>query len=151
MGMKARFRRIAGTLGAVSLIVGTAAAAVLTIGTSAASAGTVSAFSADLSAPTNLNQNEIGYPGVANVGVLNAGDGWSFTVTNWVAGDQVAILVGTPNGGPGIECNTVQPNGVNQSHVDPSNYVYFSGWDAGGISTVDSPIIETTGGTVAPI
>jgi len=154
--MRARFRRIVGTFGAVSLIVGTAAAAVITISSAAAGAGTVSAFSADLAAPTNLNQNTIGYPGVANVGVINAGDGWSFTITNWVAGDTVDILTGTPNGGPGIECNTVQPDGVNQTHVDPGNYVYFSGYDAGGVNNgngtgTDSPIIETTGGTVAPI
>ena len=156
MGMRARFRRVVGAFGAVSLIVGTAAAAVVTISSAAAGAGTVSAFSADLAAPTNLNQNTIGYPGVANVGVINAGDGWSFTITNWQAGDTVDILTGTPNGGPGIECNTVQPDGVNQTHVDPGNYVYFSGYDAGGVNNgngtgTDSPIIESTGGTVAPI
>jgi len=154
MGMRARFRRIVGTFGAISLIVGTATGAALAIGEGTASAGTASAFSVDLNAPTGINQNTIGNPGAAvtHVGLVNAGGGWSFTVTNWTAGDTVNILTGTANGGPGIECNTLQPSGVNQSNVDLSNYVYFSGtFDTGGTATTDSPIIETTGGSIAPI
>jgi hypothetical protein len=151
--MRARFRRIVGTFGAVSLIVGSAAGAALAIGEGTASAGVVSAFSVDLNAPTGINQNTIGNPGapVTHVGLVNAGGGWSFTVTNWVAGETINILTGTPNGGPGIECNTTQPDGVNQTQVDLSNYVYFSAADTGGTTTTDSPIIETTGGTIAPI
>jgi len=125
----------------------------LTIGQGTASASSSTAFSLDLGTATTINQNTQGAPGTGTppTGQLNAGDGWSFVVTGWVAGDQINILTGTPNGGPGVECNTAIPAGVNQTTGDQSNFVYFSGADTGGDATHDSPIIEATSGTVAPI
>jgi putative cell wall-binding protein len=152
MGMGSRFRRVAGVFGAMAMIAGIFGGAALAIGQSAASAGTSSAWSVDLGGPNVLLQNAIGYQDTPVVGgVENAGNGWSFVVAGWVTGDQIVLTVGTPNGGAGVECNTVNPYGVNQSVADLSNYVLFNGEDTGGTTTTESPVIEATGGIEAPV
>jgi putative cell wall-binding protein len=136
----------------MAMITGIFGGAALAIGQSAASAGTSSAWTVDLGGPNAIVQNGEGQQAVPVVGgEENPGNGWSFVVAGWVAGDQIVLTVGTPNGGAGVECNTVNPYGVNQSVADLSNYVLFNGEDTGGTPTTESPVIEATGGIEAPI
>jgi len=150
MGIRARFRRMVGIFGTVAIVASMATGTALAIGQTSASAAS-SAFSLDLGTATGIYQDVIGTtpafspPG----GPTNAGDGWNFTVTGWHVGDTIAIATGTTNGGPGVECNTPEPNGVNSSHLDYSNSVFFSGgMDSGGSG---SPYIFATGGSAAPV
>jgi len=167
MGMGARLRRTVGVFGAMSVILGTVVGASLAVGQSAASASS-SAWSLDLSTPTVIFQNTIGSPGTPTVDPVvpsaNSGDGWNFIATGWVAGDTITLTIGTPNGGPGVECNTNNlgnPNtpgfGVNQTDDDMANFVLFDLAD-GENDGPDAPlpsgaptsnIIESTSGSVA--
>lgn len=144
--MRARFRRWVGIFGAVTVIAGTTSAAALAIGQEAASAAGTVSIALDPGGATGIFQNVLGL--ATSPGPINAGNGYTITVSNWSSGDQIILETGTPNGGPGVECNTALPAGVNQTTVDMSNFVFFSesDMDTGNIvvSGSDAPAVTVT-------
>lgn len=175
MRMRARFRRWLGIFGAASVVTLTATGAAMTVGQVSASAATLSAWTVDAGGPNLITQNTLGEqhfvfpPVITSPTTVNPVNGWSFTVTGWTAGDDIALIIGTPNGanppliendtqdvdlslgGQDSECNTPYPKGVNEGHFDPYNFVTFAPADAGGGAATDAPILEATGGATAPV
>jgi putative cell wall-binding protein len=122
--------------------------AALVVSQSAASAATTT-VALDAGGATGIFQNVAGEAvGVDGAGPLNAGNGYTLTVSNWTNGDEIILETGTPNGGVGVECNTAIPAGVNQTTVDQSNYVFFASTDVDTgdvvVSGSDAPLVTVT-------
>ncbi|GMU77274.1 MAG: hypothetical protein AMXMBFR46_00750 [Acidimicrobiia bacterium] len=127
-----RHRRLVRGLGgflSATLLAGSLA---LVLGGGVASAeGSTTWVLAPNTAPSNLQQNTRGLPAAPPISSFGGGAGWSFQIQgDWDAGDtfDVTVAPGDYDGTPGVNCMVpYNPQGVNQSHPDESNYVGFSG------------------------
>ncbi|HEX3794980.1 MAG TPA: hypothetical protein VHV57_10820, partial [Acidimicrobiales bacterium] len=105
-------------------------------------------------AATSIEQNTLANENLdgPNTGVAA---GWSFSLAdNWKAGDELEITLAPSSG---ADCRTPQPEGVNQSHDDPSNYVGFADFNpaddgAGNRNSVVGPAVyDLTDGQTPPV